>query len=148
MARASIRLRLSLWSSAVLLLGLALFGIGIWITLDRHLESGIDERLVQKARGLRTVLEVEEVKTDLRQAQIELAEFAAEVPDGSLIQMVNSKGEVLLPSKGEPFFPLDWMAEDSGPRTVTAKGRAFRIFVSRIFYEGQSYTALVATPLE
>ena len=55
----SIRLRLTAWYSVVLLLGLALFGLGMWWALEQRLIAGVDTRLAQRVQGLRSALEAE-----------------------------------------------------------------------------------------
>jgi signal transduction histidine kinase len=54
MTRISIRLRLTAWYSAVLLLGLALFGFGMWWALEQRLIAGVDTGLAQRVRVPRT----------------------------------------------------------------------------------------------
>ncbi len=144
----SIRWRLALWYSAVLLLGLALFGAGIWLALEQKLVAGVDTRLAQKARAVQTVLELEQVTTDRAQAQMELSEFAKEVPDGQLIQIADAGGGFLVPAAGAPFFPAQWMSEAAGARTVEQGGRHYRVFVTKFDHAGQTYRALLGTPLD
>lgn len=146
MARMSVGLRLTIWYSAVLLVALALFGFLTWIALDHWLMRGVDERLAQKVQGMRTVLEVEGV-TDRHVLQQELSEFAEEVPDGRLIQIRDSRG-LLVPGANEPFFPASLMAVQTEYRTMSWRGRAFRVFTKPIEYQGETYATLVATPLE
>ena len=148
MARVSIRLRLSLWYSAVLLLGLGLFGAGIWLALDRKLLTGVDARLMQKAQAVKTVLEVEKVTTDRDQARLELSEFAKEVPDGALIQVADASGVLLIPTEPAPFFPRAWMSGEPGFRTVVQGGRSFRMFLTKFEHAGQNYSALLAVPID
>src|SRR5437016_8083932 len=104
MARTSIRLRLTAWYAAVLLLGLSLFGGTLWLMLDHHFMAGVDARLAQRVQGLRTVLELESRDKDPAQLQVELAEFAREVPDGSLMQLWDSAGKLILPSPNRLIF--------------------------------------------
>ena len=62
MSRLSIRLRLTFWYSAVLLLGLCLFATAVWFALEHRLLSDLDSRLAQRITGLRTVLEIESAR--------------------------------------------------------------------------------------
>jgi len=55
--RWSIRTRLTVWYSMVLLTGLALFGIGIWLVVEHSLKASLDETLSQQANGVITVLQ-------------------------------------------------------------------------------------------
>ena len=59
MSRFSIRVRLTLWYSGVLLCGLALFGAGWWFAVQHRMLRGVDERLGQRMAGLQNVIEME-----------------------------------------------------------------------------------------
>ena len=59
MTRASIRVRLTLWYSAVLLFGLLLLAGGRWFMIGHRLTAAVDARLLERAEGLRTVIEIE-----------------------------------------------------------------------------------------
>jgi len=148
MASLSIRLRLSLWYSGVLLLGLTLFGAGIWFALGQKLLAGVDERMAQKATAIKTVLEVEKVTTDRDQARLELSEFAKEVPDGQLIQVADGSHTILVPAETPPFFPVSWMNGEPGTRTIRHQAHSYRVLVTSFDHAGQRYSVLLATPLD
>jgi heavy metal sensor kinase len=131
MARVSIRLRLTLWYSAVLLLGLALFACGTWFALEQRLIAGVDGRLAQVVQGLRTVLEIEGGSQDPRELQIELHEFAKESQYGGLIQLRDGSGALVMSYANQPL-----------------SAQHLRTLESRIHYGGQTYQALVGIPLD
>jgi heavy metal sensor kinase len=141
----SIGQRLTAWYAAVLLAGLALFGAGIWLLLEKRLMAGVDESLAQEIQGLQTVFQIEGPESDAKQLQVELAEFTREIPDGSLIQLRDSSGTVLLPFDGQPTFENSVAA---GYRTTSRKGRTLRLFTADIRYGGQTYTATVGASLD
>lgn len=149
MTRISIRFRLTIWYSTVLLLGLVLFGAGMWTKLERRLIAGVDATLAQRVQGLKTYFEVEgetEVK-DREQLEQELSEFAREVPEGALIQLRDSTGRLLLPfpeNSGFPNFPSGSL----GYRTMARDGRSYRVLASRIEYGGRQYDVSVASELD
>lgn len=144
----SIRLRLTAWYSAVLFLGLLLFGFAMWVALERHLVQGVDSRLQQRIEGLRTVLEVEGLESDIPQLQLELSEFAREVPDGSLIELRNSDGVQILPFPSHPLFPPQPHSALPQLHNVESAGRRYRLLTGRFTYRGRDYDALVAAPLD
>ena len=145
-AKMSIGQRLTFWYAAVLSLGLALFGAGLWLVLEHRLIAGVDARLNERVDGLRTVLDVEHTLTDRAQLRVELSEFAQEVPDGSLIQLRDPAGP-LLPA-GDPRPPLRPMSDQPVYATVVRNGQAFRVLTSRIDYGGNVYHVLVAGSLD
>jgi two-component system heavy metal sensor histidine kinase CusS len=138
--------RLTLWYAAVLLLGLALFGAGMWFALQHRLMEGIDARLSQRVEGLRTVLEVEHWLTDRNQLRVELSEFAQEVPEGSLIHFQDSRGPLL--PVGEPRPPLASMSDSPIYRNVLRNGQWYRVLTTRLDYGGTAYHVLVASSLD
>ena len=93
----SIRLRLTLWYSGVLLLGLALFSASTWFMLERRLMQGVDARLAQRAQGVRTLLEGEaaEENNDPNRLREELGEFARSTPEGGLLQVRENEASML-----------------------------------------------------
>ena len=148
MRKASIRLRLTAWYSAVLLLGLALFAAGMWFALQQRLIAGVDTRLAQRMQGLRNALGPEAGIRDRRQLQQELSEFAGEIPDGTLIQLQDASGESVLPSPNQAAFPRSLAAATAVPRTVEQDGRPFRIATDRVACAGETYNALLAIALD
>jgi len=56
MAKISIRVRLTLWYSLVLLAALTLFGWGIWLTAGNRLLASVDTALAEQAKGVITVI--------------------------------------------------------------------------------------------
>lgn len=140
----SIGQRLTAWYAVVLLAGLALFGAGIWLLLENRLMAGVDQSLTEEIAGLQTVFQIEGPESDARQLQVELAEFTREIPEGSLIQLRDSSGRVLLPFDGGQIF--DQVVTGYG--TVARKGRTLRVFTADIHYAGLTYTATVGASLE
>lgn len=99
----SIRVRLTMWYSVVLLLGLALFGFGMWWALEQRLIDGVDTRLALRMQGLRSALGAEAEIHDRGQLQQELSEFAGQIPDGALIQLRTSPAPSFCPSRTRPL---------------------------------------------
>ena len=86
----SIRFRLTLWYSAVLLAALALFAAAMSVALEHRLMAGLETRLAQRVEGLRTVAGEAVVEHMSRQLlQEELVEFTREVPEGTLTALAD-----------------------------------------------------------
>jgi heavy metal sensor kinase len=147
-ARMSIRLRLTLWYSAVLLAGLALFGGGMWLALEHRLMAQVDTRLEQRVDGLRAALNIEGGHAGREQLQEELSEFIREVPEGGFIQLSDARGSLLPPSPPEGDFTMTPGGDSTVFSTVTRNGRPYRILTTRIRDGANNYQVLVATSLE
>ena len=141
-ATLSIRLRLTLWYSAVLAVGLAVFGGGMWFALQHRLLTDLDTRLAERVEGLQTVLELESklrAPVDLRD---EVLEFAREVPEGELMSLRVAGGEILLPRQGQHFF--DRMAIPAGLSTIRHDGTPYRILSTDFQLGSRKYEVAVA----
>jgi heavy metal sensor kinase len=144
--RISIRQRLTAWYAAALLLGLGIFALGMWVALQERLIAGVDSRLAQRIQGLETALGAEAEIRDRAQLQQELAEFVREIPDGSLVQLRDAAGAVLLASSKQKALPP--IGGRSAPYTENIDGRQLRVATSRMQSAGSVYDAQVAVSLD
>src|SRR5262245_39117352 len=103
--RLSIRQRLTAWYAAALLLGLTIFALCLWVELQERLLAGTDARLALRIRGLQSTLGEGSGIRDAENLRRELAEFADEVSDGSLIQLREASGELVLASPKQLVLP-------------------------------------------
>ena len=133
----STRSRLMLWYSGVLLLALALSGVAIYSFLRQDLMRDLDQRLMEKARGVEKVLELEGVG-DLALGE-ELDEFAKEVGHGDLLALMTESGEALLPVNGKPFVST----RAAGLNTVGPN----RVYVANFQLSGTRFTVAAGEPL-
>jgi len=136
MARISIRLRLTLWYSAVLLLGLVLFSAATWLMLEKRLMAGVDDRLAQRIQGLQTLVKIE-AGEDVAE---ELREFARSAPEGALMQARDNAGTDVLPAN-PVFTSVDWQP---GHRKIERGGKRYRMIVTRI----APYNVIAASSLD
>ena len=148
MPKFSIRFSLTLWYSAILLLGMAIFGGAMWFALAHRLMTGVESRLRERVEGLRTVLELESHLKDWTLLQLELSEFAREVPDGMLMQMRDGAGRFLLPVAAEPLFSIGSTSDSPAYSTVLREGKSYRTLTTRIRVGRESYDVLVAGSLD
>ncbi len=129
----SIGVRLTLWYSLVLLAGLALFGAGIWLVVTHSLTASIDERLAAQAQGVATVLRTEYNPLKPDHLREELSEYAQATPEGRLIEVRGSRGELLV---------------GGGVAAVAVSSSHYRTLNTEVTMPGRRYRILVAAPLE
>jgi heavy metal sensor kinase len=144
--RISIRQRLTAWYAAALLIGLGIFALGMWVSLQERLIAGVDTRLAQRIQGLETALGAEAEIRDRAQLQQELGEFVREIPDGSLVQLRETSGLLLLPSPKQPVLP-PVAAGQTAPYTERINDRQLRVATARLQSAGSSYDVQVAVSL-
>jgi two-component system heavy metal sensor histidine kinase CusS len=149
MARLSIRLRLTIWYAAVLLVALCLFAGGMWFAIHQRLTAGVDQRLAAKVQGMRTLLEIES-GMNTAQLQDELSEFAREMADGTFLLVRDASGQriVTSPERGAAFLAELEPSAQPRYRNIDDKGRPFRVLTTRIESGAHVYQATVATPLD
>ena len=99
MARWSIRARLTLWYSVILLAGLAVFGEGIWLVVAHSLMAALDDGLTAQAKGVITVIHTEFDPAKPEQLYEELSEYADATPEGNLMEVLDSRGNPIVSSK-------------------------------------------------
>jgi heavy metal sensor kinase len=149
----SIRFRLSVWYFSALLIALAAFGVGTWITLRRSLYETVDDTLRDRISGVRKFMEVQTESLSPEEIRQEFREHSVLGPGGDLFQVCDSKGGwlyrsdplagndvgIALPSK----LPANGLYED-----LTVQDTRLRTLSSRIDVRGQPYTLQVAAPVE
>jgi heavy metal sensor kinase len=145
--RISIRQRLTAWYAAALLLGLGIFALGMWVSLQERLIAGVDARLTQRIQGLKTALGGEAAIRDRAQLQQELGEYVREVPDGSLVQLRDASGILPPASPKQPVLPPP-AAGQTAPYTARIHGRQWRVATARLESAGSVYEAQVAVSLD
>ena len=146
LSRWSIRARLTLWYSLILLAGLALFGAGVWTVVSRAMLGSLDDDLKQQANGVATVLRTESDSEHPQQLVEELGEYALATPGGNLIEVRDAQGRRILASKA---LAADWQLSAQPVVAVqqTPSGR-YRSLTTAADVKGQPYYIRVATPLD
>ncbi len=133
LAGLSIRVRLSLWYSAVLVAGLLVFTFVLWFAVRASLFHSLDDALEQRVRGAIAVLEEEGRATSpLPLIREELGEYADSVPEGRLLEVRGPDGQLIFPQDALP--PL--------------KKHAYRILVRTDFVQGRRYEVRAAASVE
>src|SRR6267154_74626 len=112
----------------VLLMGLGLFGTGIWVVVEHSLYASLDDTLSQQAKGVITVLQ--SASNEPRDIREELNEYVRATPGGNLMEVQDPQGNRILESKALQNDSLE-----------------VRTLRSLTQINGQQYRVLVATPL-
>jgi heavy metal sensor kinase len=128
-----------LWSTGVLLLSLLLFGFEVYSYLGKDLLADVDRRLYAKANGVKTVLELERVSGGAA-LELELTEFAKEIPEGNLLQLSGASSNLLWPQQSAFQSPGEFHlgVQTRGPQ---------RILLMPFEYQGQKYEVLAGASL-
>ena len=145
MPQVSIRVRLTLWYSLVLLAALSLFVSGIWLAANHRLTASLDAALVEQAKGVITVIRNEIDPAHPQQLQEELTEYAQATPDGNLIEVRDPQGQQILSSKMVALMRAN-AAQSAFGNQKTGRAR-YRTYVTTAQVNGAPFQILVGTPL-
>lgn len=145
MAHVSIRVRLTLWYSLVLLAALTLFGLAIWLTARHSLRESLDATLLKQAKGVITVLRNEVDPAHPEQLKEELDEYADATPEGNLMEVRNSQGQRILLSK--VVAPSQALGAQDVFGMQESGGASYRTYVTTSLVKGERFQILVAAPV-
>ncbi len=141
----SIRARLTLWYSLVLLAGLALFSAGIWVVVSHSLKASLDDILTEHAKGVITVLESEVRPEKPKHLQEELTEYASATPGGNLMEVRDAQGQQIVASK---TVAMEAMGLTSAFGVQARPSGRYRTFTTTVSVNSEPYRILVATPMD
>lgn len=143
----SIRLKLTLWYSAVLLSTLILFGFIGFFAMRRGIEGGVDDGLREQQRGVSEVMQrvLPEGRERLRD---ELRERLQPRGDRDFSQISDETGRWLFQS--EAMKRLDIPRKGTSEASyffIRANGHPFRVLTQQFQVDGQAYLVQVAVPM-
>ncbi len=93
----SIRFRLTLWYTSILLSGLILFSVGSWLTLKRATASAKNTTLLRREQRLVEALNLQSPVLAHVPWKARLAMFSLTIPESNLVQAFDLKGTRLFP---------------------------------------------------
>jgi len=147
MAHWSIRARLTIWYSLVLLAGLLLIGGGIWLVISHSLQASLDDTLLAQAKGVRTVIQSDFRPERPRHLYAELSEYVDATPEGNLTEVLDPQGQPMIASK-VLHIQNGAGSRPDGFGTERVAGERYRTFVATEQVRGAKFRFLVAVPLE
>ena len=124
----SLRFRLTIWYTAVLTAGLALFGTLLWLSLRHELNADLERDLDGRAARFESFFRSESAESGVHVSE-ELEEFCQALPPGSYINVRGSRGFAFRYPAGSPA--------QSG----------FRVLERKFSVNGEQFDLSVGTPL-
>jgi len=148
----SIRVRLTAWYAAVLAAGLGLFGISVWLALNRSLNETIDESLEDRVTGVRRFMEDQIGALSIEEIRMEFREHSVLGPGGDLFQVCDGQGNWLYRSAPLADGEVSIRLPDALPRKGLYEDRLvlktpLRFLSRPVEVRGQRYTVQVAAPM-
>jgi two-component system heavy metal sensor histidine kinase CusS len=120
----SLRFRLTIWYTAVLTAGLALFGTLLWLSLRHELNADLERDLDGRAARFESFFRSESAESGVHVSE-ELEEFCQALPSGSYINVHGSRGFTFRYPAGSPAQANFRMLE----RKFTVNGEEFDLEV-------------------
>ena len=121
----SLRFRLTIWYTAVLTAGLALFGTLLWLSLRHELNADLERDLDGRATRFESFFRSESAEAGVHVSE-ELEEFCQALPPASYINVNGSRGFAFRYPAGQPAEPSGFLVRE---RTFTANGETFDLEV-------------------
>lgn len=145
MTNLSLRFRLTAWYAAVLLAGLALFGMGTRIAVGISITQAVDQSLADRVEALKRFLEYEAVTVPPADLPEELREFAMGAPEGNLLEVEDDKGADLLTSPLRERL----LRAPHGIGEARWKGKRYRVLSGEaLLVRGKQYHVWAAANLD
>jgi heavy metal sensor kinase len=150
--RFSISLRLTIWFSAIFLIGFLLFGGALYADLAYSLGAGRDKTISNRAKRLEELLQ--NTLSDPHERRVaKFVDFTEATPEGNLIQVFDSHGTRVLPPASWPATVFPWPSEatfETSRRFSTCgySGRPYRVLAQTITSGDMQYRVLVAGQLQ
>lgn len=145
----SISSRLTIWFSAILLVGLILFGAAMWFDLDRTLRADRSQTLIRRAHRLDQLLRDAEI-SGVGQRSRKFQEFA-DATGGGLIEVFKADGALAYPSPSLAATRFPWPAvkirDHEEFSEVNFAGQPYRVLTLPLASGSQSFVLCLAAPL-
>ncbi len=147
-----IRVRLTFWYLAILVLGLGALGVGSWFAMRASLFHAIDHELADRIKGVEKFMNEQIASLTLVEIRDEFREHSVLGPGGDLFQVCNQRGEWLyrslpLENNRTPIRTPDQLGESGLEENLTVQKTPVRFLSRRIVVRGEPYTVQVATSL-
>lgn len=144
----SIRVRLALWYSAILLCGFALFAVFTSFIIAQLLISDMDASLRKWVYGAETVLAEEASTRPLDRVHDEIQEYSATLPEGTILRVQDTHNREFFSTSSDtaPDRSLD-SASATGYSTLRINGRRYRTLTRPVAMAGIPYRLEMAVSL-
>ncbi|MEO8049302.1 MAG: ATP-binding protein [Acidobacteriota bacterium] len=121
----SLRFRLTVWYTAVLTAGLALFGTLLWLSLRHQLNADLQRDVDGRAARFESFFRSEAAEAGVHLSE-ELEEFCQALPPASYINVRGSEGFAFRYPESQPAGPSGFLVRQ---RTFTLNGQTFDLEV-------------------
>ena len=151
MNRVSISFRLTVWFTAVFLCGFVILGVAMWVGWSYTLASGRDRTLTRRA-GRATEVLANFSSQPAAQIFKRYDEFVESTPEGNLIRIFDSAGQMIYPKASSaprdfPWPKLDFPLTDRFQNLIY-HGRQYRVLQHPAALGPQALLVLVVGQLE
>jgi heavy metal sensor kinase len=149
MIRQSIRVRLTIWYSALTLVAMTAAGATAWLLVSHSVRQAADDRLAAHTQGLARFVQALETGLTLEEVRDEYREYSEVSLGNALLAVTGPHGEALT-------RPIDagWAdaaatvgSGDAPPRDVTIGREPYRLSAARIATPAGALHVIVAVPV-
>ena len=145
----NISLRLTIWFSSILLIGLVFFGAAMWADLDHTLTASRSKTLTRRAERLSRLLQ--DAETLYSEERARNYRVFANATGGGLIEVFRPDGSLAYPSPSDEAsrfpWPTDRVADGSKFSEVDFEGQPYRVLTVRFSSMSRRLVLCLAAPL-
>lgn len=147
--RHSIRVRLTVWYTALTLVAMAVTGSVVWLLVQHSVRQAADDRLAAHVAGLERFVKGVETSLSPEELRDEYREYVDVSLGTSLLQMTSATGETLVaPDAAGWSQAVGALIEgEQMPRDILVGGEPYRITVSSVRLPSGPIRAIVAVPM-
>lgn len=135
----SLRIRLTLWYSLALALGLLALAGSVWGLLRYRLEQDVEQSTTARLESLRQFLDAELLAADFAD---EWEEYARAIPQGTLVEILTDTGQRLAWHPGILSMPLQ-----GRDQSFSWQGQRYLLRTATVFVRGRRYELRAAESL-
>lgn len=138
----SIRTRLAVWHTAVLAVGLILFSVAVWLSVQHLLMHELRESLRGESRGLQTYIELEarDAGVDLK---VEMDEYARSLPAETVVAVFDSRGKAVFSNDPD----LHDLERGDRPTPFRSRGRPYLGLRGEVTVRQGTLTTYIGLPM-
>ena len=148
----SIGSRLTLWYGGVLGLAIAVFGLGVWFSMQHSLYEAVDESLRDRVEGVRRFIEQESTWLTLDEIRDEFREHSVLGPGGDLFQVRDADGNWVYRSgplydEHVPIYDVAEIGSELRFENIEVRGAPLRFLAQSVEARDARFVIQVAAPL-
>ena len=142
-----LRIRLTIWYTAVLSLGLVVFSWTVWIGLRHTLTADVYATLLNQARGFEEYLQIED-RDQPSKLNEEIDEYSRSLPLNHVLVVYDGSDQLIYSNAGADSRKFAVLSESNQPRQIEWRNKPYSTISQIILLNEGSYRVFLAISSE